>query len=110
MDEIPAELLKILEEEALVYLEKLCKKMFATGSWPEDFTKSIMIPLPKKPNASEFADHRTNSLISHASKILLRILTNRVEARGKHFIGKNKFSFRKGCGTRDAIGGDENVV
>ena len=104
VDEIPAEFLKILGEEAYVYLEKICKKMYVTGSWPEDFTKSIMIPLPKKPNASECADHRTISLISHASKILLRILTNRVEARAKHFIGKNQFGFRKGCGTRDAIG------
>ena len=44
VDEIPAEFLKILGEEASVYLEKICKKMHVTGSWPEDFTKSIMIP------------------------------------------------------------------
>jgi hypothetical protein len=100
VDEILADFLKILGEEEYVYLEKICKKMYVTGSWPEDFTKSIMIPLLKKPNASEYMDHRTISLISHASTILLHILTNRVEARAKHFIGKNQFSFRKGCGTR----------
>ena len=53
VDEIPAELLKILGEDTYVYLEKICKTMYVTGSWPEDFTKSIMIPLPKKPNASD---------------------------------------------------------
>src|SRR6476619_177158 len=48
--------------------------------------------------------HRTISLISHASKILLKILTNRIEANARDFIGRNQFGFRKGCGTRDAIG------
>ena len=48
--------------------------------------------------------HRTISLISHASKIWLKILTNRIEAKARNFIGRNQFGFRKGCGTRDAIG------
>src|SRR6476469_3875998 len=52
----------------------------------------------------ECSDHRTISLISHASKILLKILTNRSEAKARDFIGRNQFEFRKGCGTRDAIG------
>ena len=55
-------------------------------------------------NAVECSDHRTISLISHASKILLKILTNRIEAKARVFIGRNPFGFRKGCGTRDAIG------
>src|SRR6476469_8219166 len=52
----------------------------------------------------ECSDHRTISLISHASKILLKILTNRIEAKARDFIRRNPFGFRKGCGTRDAIG------
>ena len=52
----------------------------------------------------ECSDHRTISLISHASKTLLKILTNRIEAKARDFIGRNQFGFRKGCGTRDAIG------
>src|SRR6478736_965915 len=52
----------------------------------------------------ECSDHRTISLISHASNILLKILTNRIEAKARDFIGQNQFGFRKGCGTRDAIG------
>src|SRR6478609_7599 len=78
--------------------------MYAKGIWPSDFTRVVMIPLQKKMNAVECSDHRTISLISHASKILPKILTNRIEAMAKDFIGRNQFGFRKGCGTRDAIG------
>ena len=55
-------------------------------------------------NAVEGSNHRTISLISHASKILLKILTNRIEAKAREFIGRNQFGFRKGCGTRDVVG------
>ena len=63
-----------------------------------------MIPLPKTAHAIECGAHRTISLISHASKILLKILTKRVESKAKDYIGRNQFGFRKGYGTRDAIG------
>ena len=63
-----------------------------------------MIPLPKKNNATKCSDFRTISLIYHASKIVLRILTKRIEAKARHLIGRSQFGFRKGCGTRDAIG------
>src|SRR6476619_2396855 len=63
-----------------------------------------MIPLQKKMNAVECSDNRTISLISHATKILFKILTTRIEAKARDFIGRNQFGFRKGCGTRDAIG------
>src|SRR5688572_20514697 len=63
-----------------------------------------MIPLSKKNNATKCSDFRTISLICHASKILLRILTKRIEANARHLIGRNQSGFRKGCGTRDAIG------
>ena len=66
--------------------------------------KTTMIPLQKKSNACECKDHRTVSLISHASKIILRILTQTIEAKAKDFIGKTQFGFRKGRGTREAIG------
>ena len=63
-----------------------------------------MIPLPKKNNAMKCTDFRTISLICHASKIMLKVLTKRIEAKAKHLIGRNQFGFRKGYGTRDAIG------
>src|SRR6478609_11240968 len=78
--------------------------MYVKGTWPSDFTRVVMIPLQKKMNAVECSDHRTISLISHASKTLLKILTNRIEAEARDFIGQNQFGFRKGCRTRDAIG------
>src|SRR6476469_9235846 len=78
--------------------------MYVKGIWPADFTRVVMIPLQKKMNAVDCSDHRTISFISHASKILLKILTNRIEAKARDFIGRHKFGFRKGCGTRDAIG------
>ena len=55
--------------------------MYEYGVWPEDFTKIILIPLPKKTNAMECEEYRTISLICHASKILLKVLTKRIEAK-----------------------------
>jgi hypothetical protein len=104
MDEIPAEFLKIIGDKALNELVRLCKEMYNQGVWPKDFTQIVMIPLPKKTNATECADHRTISLVPHASKIMLKILTKRIESKVEGFIGKNQFGFRKGRGTRDAIG------
>ena len=78
--------------------------MYKEGLWPVDFIRVVMIPLQKKVNAVECGNHRTISLVLHASKILLKIITNRIEAKAKDFIGRNQFGFRKGWGTRDAIG------
>src|ERR1051325_1310566 len=104
VDNIPSELWKVLGERGMKKLGELCKEMYEKGEWPEDFTRVVMIPLKKKANALECGDHRTISLISHASKILLKVLTRRIEAKSKDFISWNQFGFRKGCGTRDAIG------
>ena len=104
VDDIPAEFLKILEGETLNKLEELCREIYNSGIWPDDFTKSVMIPIPKKPNAMDCAGCRTISLISHASKILLKILNNRIQSKADLMLGKTQFGFRKGCGTREAIG------
>src|SRR4029077_4877221 len=77
VDDIPAEFLKLLDERALKELHELCKHIYDTGIWAKDFTKVVMIPISKKSNAVECADYRTISLISHASQILLKILTKR---------------------------------
>ena len=104
VDGIPAEFLKNLGPKGMDTIVEMCKKMYEQGVWPEEFTKVIMIPIPKKANARECEDHRTISLICHASKIMLKILTKRIENKVQNFISKNQFGFRKGCGTRDAIG------
>ena len=103
VDGIPAEFWKALGNKATKEIVELCKSMYEEGKWGNDFTQVVMIPIPKT-KATECEDHRTISLISHASKIMLKILTRRIEARAKDFIGKNQFGFRRGCGTRDAVG------
>ena len=104
VDEIPAEFWKIIGEKTMKELVDLCKEMYAQGEWPRDFTKVVMVPLKKKANAVECGDHRPISLIPHASKIMLKILTKRIESKAKDFISRNQFEFRSGCGTREAIG------
>src|SRR2546425_9904681 len=104
VDEIPSEMLKSLGEKATQELCDIYKDMYEEGKWPDDFTRKAMIPLPKKNNAVNCSDYRTISLICHASKIMLKVLTKRIEAKVKHWLERNQFGFRKGCGTRDAVG------
>ena len=85
-------------------LTDLCKQIYKTGIWTEDFTRTVMIPIPKKENAIECSDYRTISRIPHASKILLKVLTKRLESKTEMNISKTQFGFRRGCGTREAIG------
>src|SRR5688572_14409761 len=94
----------MLEGDALKRLVELCIEIYNTGIWPEDFTKTVMIPLPKKINAVECADYRTLSLISNASKILLKIINNHLQSKADMFVGNTQFGFWKGCGTTEAIG------
>src|SRR6476469_8224252 len=100
---IPAEFWKVLGAKGTKELVELCKEMYVKRKWPSDFTRVVMIPLQKNMKAVECSDHRTISLISHASTILLKILTNRIEAKARDFIGRNQSEFRKGFGTKDAI-------
>src|SRR6476619_1335265 len=95
---------KVLGVKGTKELVELCKEMYVKGIWSSDFTRVVMISLQQKMNAVECSDRRTISLISHASKILLKILTNRIKAKARDFIGRNQFGFRKDCGTKDAIG------
>ena len=104
VDGIPAEFWKNLGKEATSELVGLCKRIYEEGVWPEDFTKSVLIPLPKKMNATACGEFRTISLITHASKILLKVLNKRLEGKTRDYISKTQFGFVKGRGTRDAIG------
>ena len=104
VDEIPAEMLQQLGEKGVMELTDLCVLMYKEGEWPDDFLESIMITLNKKIYGYRRKDHRTVSLIVHASKLMLKILTRRVEHKANEFLGTDQFGFRRGCGTRDAIG------
>ena len=96
-------MLKALDPQALRLLHQLCKAMYVEGKWPEDFLQSTIVPLQKMTNSQRCEDHRTISLISNASKILLKILNNRLRAATEAYIGSDQFGFRKGMGTREAI-------
>jgi hypothetical protein len=103
-DGIPIEIIKCMGEEAIQEITMLCNKIYDSGVWPEDFLKSTLIPIPKKAGTTKCEEHRTIAIISHAAKILLRILNARVYGKVDQQIGEEQFGFRKGRGTRDAIG------
>ena len=105
-DELQAEIWKVPGSKGTKKLVELCKEMCVKGIWTSDFHKSCDDSFAEKDECSEIecSNHRTISLISHAPKILLKILTNRIKAKARDFVGRNQSAFRKGCGTRDAIG------
>ena len=102
-DGIPLELLQILKDDAVKVLYSICQQIWKTQQWPQDWKRSIFIPTPKKGNAKEFSNYRTTALISHASKVMLKIL----QARPQHYknceLPDVQAGFRKGRGTRDQI-------
>ena len=105
IDNIPVEFLKNLGKTGRQKLMKLCQEIYDKGKWPNEFTESIVIPIEKKAGATECSDFRTLSLIPHAAKIVLKILTKRLYAKSQFFIGEDQYGFRRGCGTREAIAG-----
>ena len=85
-------------------MTKLINTIYENGEWPKDFTEVTMIALKKKPQATKCSDHRTISLIAHAAKIVAKILRRRIENKIEDELGEDRFGFRRGKGTRDAIG------
>ena len=73
-DGIPVELFQILKDDAVKVLHSLCQKIWKTQQCPQDWKRSVFIPIPKKGNAEECSNYRTIALISHASKVMLKIL------------------------------------
>ena len=73
-DGIPAELFQILKDDALKVLHSICQQMWETQQWPQDWKMSVLIPIPKKGNAKECSNYHAIALISHASKVMLKIL------------------------------------
>lgn len=104
VDDLPIEFFKCIRGEGIKELTGMCNKIYNSGEWPEDFVKTIMIPIPKKSNTRRCGEHRTISLISHAAKILLRIMNRRLTKIMEENVSEEQFGFRKGKGTREAIG------
>ena len=78
-DGIPVELLQILKDDAVKELHSVCQQIWKTQQWPQDWKRSVFIPTPKKGNAKECSNYCTNALISHASKVMLKILQAKLQ-------------------------------
>ena len=102
-DGIPAELFQILKDDAVKMLHSICQQIWKTQQWPQDWKRSIFIPIPKKGNAKECSNYHTIALISHASKVVLKILQVRLQHHMNHELPDVEAGFRKGRGTRDQI-------
>ena len=78
-DGIPVELFQILKDNTVKVLHSICQQIWKTQQWPQDWKRSVFIPIPKKGNAKECSNHRTTVFISHASKVMLKILQARFQ-------------------------------
>ena len=102
-DGIPVELFQILKDDAVKVLKSICQQIWKTQQWPQDWKRSVFIPIPKKCNGKECSNYHTIALISHASKVMLKILQARLQQYVNHELPDVQAGFIKGRGTRDQI-------
>ena len=102
-DGILAELFQILKDDAMKMLHSICQQIWKTQQWLQNWKRSVFIPTPKKGNAKECSNYRTIALISHASKVMLKILQARLQQYMNHELPEVQAAFRKGRGTRDQV-------
>ena len=100
-DRIPIELFQILKDDAVKVLHSIYQQIWKTQQWPQDWRRSIFIPIPKKGNAKECSNYYTIVLISHASKVMLKILQARLQQYVNRELPDVQAGFRKGRRTRD---------
>ena len=96
---IPVDLFQILKDNAVKELHSICQQIWKTQQWPQDWNRSVFIPIPKRGNAKECSDYHTIALISHASKVMLKILQARLQQYVNHEISEVHAGFRKDRGT-----------
>ena len=102
-DEILAELFRSLEDDVIKVFHSLCQQIWKTQQWAQDWKRSVLIPIPKKGSTKECANHRTIALISHASKVMLKVLHARLQHYANQELPDVQAGFRKGRGTRDQV-------
>ena len=102
-DGIPVELFQILKDDAVKALHSICQQIWKTQRWPQDWKRSVFIPIPKKGNAKKCSNYCTIALISHASKVMLKILQAMLQQYMNGELPDVQAGFRKGRGTRDQI-------
>ena len=102
-DGIPVELFEILKDDAVNVLHSVCQQICKTQQWPQDWKRSVFIPIPKKGNVKECSNYCTIALISHANKVMLKILQARLQQYVNRDLPDVQAGFQKGRGTRDQI-------
>ena len=102
-DGTPAELFHILKDDAVKVMYSISQQIWKTQQWPQDWKRSVSIPIPKKGKAKECPNYCTIALISHASKVMLKILQARLRQYVNRELPDVQAGFRKGRGTRDQI-------
>ena len=102
-DGIPIELLQILKDDAVKVLHSICQQFWKTQQWPQDWKRSVFLPIPKKGNAKEYSNYHKIALISHTSKVIVKILQARLQQYVNCELPDVQAGFRKGRGTRDKI-------
>ena len=100
---IPVELFKILKDDTVKALQSICQKIWKIQQRSQDWKRSVFIPIPKKGNAKEWSNYLTIALISHASKVMLKILQARLQQYMNRELPDVQAGFRKDRGTRDQI-------
>ena len=102
-DRIPVELFQILKYNTVKVLHSICQQIWKTQHWPQDWKRSVFIPIPKKGNAKERSNYHTTVLIAHASKVMLKILQVRLQQYVNHEFPNVQIGLRKSRGTRGQI-------
>ena len=102
-DGIPVELFQILKDDAKKVLHSICQQIWKTHQWPQDWKRSVFIPIPKNSDAKECSNYYTIAFISHTNKVLLKILQARLQQYVNSELPDVQDGFRKGRGTRDHI-------
>ena len=102
-DGIPVELFQILKHDAVKVLHSICQHIWKTQQWPQDWKRSVFIPISKKGNAKECSNCHTATLISHTSKVMFKILQATLPQYVNHELPDVQAGFRKRRGTRDQI-------
>ena len=102
-DEILAELFQVLKDDAVKVLYSICQQIWKTQQWPQDGKRSVFITIPKIGNGKAYSNYYTIVLISHASKVMLKILQAKLQQYVNRGLPDVQAGFRKGRGTRDQI-------
>ncbi|WP_419635655.1 RNA-directed DNA polymerase, partial [Thiolapillus sp.] len=103
VDNIPAELVQAGGEDVIIALTTICNRIWQTGEWPTPWTQSLVITLPKKGNLQQCQNYRTISLISHQSKVMLKVILNKLKPQAEKIIAEEQAGFREGRSTTEQI-------